>query len=573
VFERLRPFLPLGLFLFAFLFRLIGIGWGLPSDLRHQSLHPDEQVIYTHAQQIEPARLNFEPGFYNYGTLYLTVLSVASDMVGVYGEGIHPERPDTVWRHIGATHLAGRMISALAGAGTVLIVFLMMRRFLTPFGASMAALLIALAPGHVVHSRFQTVDVLATFFLACSAYFALRMLLPTTAAHDHEPTTEEAKPASEEPNLLKLAIWSGVFAGLSAGTKYTGVLGLLTLLVVVLLAHRPRSLKLFGAGTGAALLVFLITTPGVLLNTSKFWRDFAYEMQHVATGHGLIFEGYRNGFLFHIFNLIIGVGAILTLLGLIGLGISSFRRYAWALALLAFFLPYFILIGRAEVLFLRYTFPLYIGLAAGFGWLMDWGHGRQKWGVAAVVFGIVGLGGLDFGGMRGSAVMTGWMAGEDPRDSAARYLMEQAQGQPDATVGLATDPWFYTPPLYPEVGLPRWVPFTERHRLMLEAEAPRVVRYVPEVPDERFDFDSRLLTELQPDFVVVSHFEFQDPLRLHGRADVSDVARLQGQRAADFFQLLQKDYRLDRVFGAPEMRVHDLQYIRPYIQVWRRLTP
>ena len=70
--------IALALFVAALVLRWVGIGWGLPNDIRNQSLHPDEPVIWMYAQQLDPGRGDFDPSFYQYPTLYLTALKVAS---------------------------------------------------------------------------------------------------------------------------------------------------------------------------------------------------------------------------------------------------------------------------------------------------------------------------------------------------------------------------------------------------------------------------------------------------------------------------------------------------------------
>jgi hypothetical protein len=561
--ERLIRWLPALLFAFALLLRLAGIGWGLANDVRHASLHPDEPVIWLYSQNVEPARLDFDPGFYNYGTLYLTMLRVAGDMVAVYSGLPENPTPAQEWAQISKVHVAGRILSALAGAGTVLVVFLLARRFTTPMGAVFAALLVALAPGHVVHSRFQTVDVLATFFLALSALFALKLLRSSEGQRD----------AAREGDDLRVVLWAGAFAGLSTGTKYTGLLGLLTLFAALAIAKHPRAVKLAALGTATAIGVFVLSTPGVLINTATFMEHFRYEMTHTATGHGLVFEGTPPGFVFHLLNLFEGVGLMLTLLGLGGLGYAAYLRKPWSIALLAFFLPYYLLIGRAEVTFLRYTFPLYIALALGFGWLVAGAHRAGGWRRLVVALGIAGLGGLDPGGLRGSAQATAWMMGEDPRDSAARYMRQAAEGSRGdgpVRVGLVSDPWFYTPPLYPEANYPLFIPFEARMEAMARAERPSVVRFLPENPRERYDWDVRLLEELMPEFVSVASFEQRDLERLAGQQNLRPEVQLQVERARVFSERLRELYVFDRQFGEGYQMVHDMEYIRPTVWIWRK---
>jgi hypothetical protein len=128
-------------------------------------------------------------------------------------------------------------------------------------------------------------------------------------------------------------------------------------------------------------------------------------------------------------------------------------------------------------------------------------------------------------------------------------------------VGLVSDPWFYTPALYPEVGLGPWAPLGARIAAMARSERPRVVRYLPPDPRERRDWDIRLLEEVQPELVVFSSFEAYDAFRLK----VPEALR--------FYEKLERDYRLERMVGGPASRVHDLAYVRPEVFVWVRKTP
>ena len=234
--KRRTLLLGLGVFVVALAVRLVGIGWGLPNDIRNQSLHPDEPVVFAASQRIEPSHLQFVPGFYSYGTLYLTLLRMTTDVVTAYGGGPKDSSEKAMWRAVGRYHLAGRVLSALAGAATAWIVFLVLWPRTGLLGSLFGSMAMAFAPGHVVHSRFQTVDVLATFLLVVSLYFALRMLSPPDGD------------APSDRNYLKWAAWAGLFAGLSAGTKYTGILALVALAAVVIAERRKGGWKALALG-------------------------------------------------------------------------------------------------------------------------------------------------------------------------------------------------------------------------------------------------------------------------------------------------------------------------------------
>jgi hypothetical protein len=548
--RRKSLLIALGVFVFALIVRLIGLGWGLPGDQRNFSLHPDEPVVFLYSQQIEPAKFDFTPGFYNYGTLYLTLLRVSTDVAEAYGAGPTDNSGDAAYQAIGRFTKVGRVLSALAGAATALLVLLILLPRIGEVGAVAGAIAMALAPGHVVHSRFQTVDVLATCFLAASLYFALR-------------------PLKEGESYTRLAVWSGVFAGLSAGTKYTGILALLVLAVMVLV--EKRGWKPMLVGVGCALAVFVLVTPGVVTDSSAFMRDFKYEMTHTQTGHGLVFAGTPSGFVEHVKNLFVALGFFASLLGLIGIGRAAYRRHAWAIALLVFALAYYVLIGRAEVKFMRYVFPLLPVLAVGFGWLLGRAVFALKSGAQGGV--MARSGGVALIAVLGiassastTALYTAWMAGTDPRDTVAQDLRQ------DVTVGLVQDPWFYTPSFYKNSASGPFVPFEKRKEWMDAAMNPRVVRYVP-VEGERVDFDKRLLTELSPDYVVLSSFEVGDINRLLKLPSPPPEFITQIGRAEEFMDTLQTGYERWKVRGQDGTYLpHDMMYIRPIIEVWKRKT-
>lgn len=316
-----------------------------------------------------------------------------------------------------------------------------------------------------------------------------------------------------------------------------------------------------------AAIAFLVATPGAILDQQAFLRDFLGELQHSRTGHGLVFEATSPGFLYHLSNLMTGVGTTLTLFSLAALVYAAVKKKPWAIALLAFWIPYAIAIGTGEVKFIRYTFPLLIAMAIAFGWLIGQAHLRKgKWSIV-VALGIFGLAG-DTGGLFWTAQYSLAMAGTDARDEAATYLKSSPVGA-GKTVGLVSDPWFYTPPIFPLAGY-HLVPPLAIIQAMGQIKDPAVVRSLYPKPEERYDWDEHLLSDLKPDFVVFSNYESVDPERMNKAGDKGIVV----QRYESFAQALTRDYQLDRAFltsGAtawPE--TPDMMYVTPRIYVWRR---
>ncbi|MCH7944667.1 MAG: glycosyltransferase family 39 protein [Armatimonadetes bacterium] len=486
--------------------------------------------------------------------------------MAAYGGGPEDDSEGARWRAIGRYHLAGRVVSAVAGALTAVVVLLVLFPRVGAFGSLFGAAAMAFAPGHVVHSRFQTVDVLATLFLALSLFYALRLAVP------------EGEQGPDDRAYVRLALWAGVFAGLSAGTKYTGILALVALAAVLVLDVRRVRWKALAGGVAAALAAFLVTTPGAVLDSARFFEDFKYEITHTAAGHGLVFAGTSSGYIFHASNLFVCFGLILTAVSVAGLARACIKKHRWAIALVAFAIVYYVLIGRAEVKFMRYVFPLLPVLSVGFGWIVSRAHIHPKraWRAPVMVLAILALGGLGGGvtgilggGLSSTVLMTSWMVEPDARDVVAKEIQQDAE--PGDAVGLVSDPWFYTPSLFPDAGLSRAVPFELRDAKMREASDPTVVRYVPQNPDDRFDLDKRLLTELRPEYIVFSSFEWRDVDRIRMIPSPPDEYKIQIERAEEFMDALKTHYTQWKVHAREGLILpHDLMYVRPEIEVWKR---
>ncbi|MCG9894165.1 MAG: phospholipid carrier-dependent glycosyltransferase, partial [Fimbriimonadaceae bacterium] len=232
--DRSAALWALLVFAVAFGFRLFGVGWALPNADRWWSLHPDEPVNIRAARAVDPASLSFTPGFYNYGTLYLTLSKVAGSVGEAYA-GRAEGMPEPVARDRGFL-LGARILGCLAGAGLAVLVFLILLPRSNLVGAGFGAAFAAFAPGLVVHSRFATVDVPAAFFLVLSLYWAFRLIPP------------ECSPEPTGPEYLRFAAWSGLAAGASAACKYSGILVLAGLAVVVLARRTERSWQALGIG-------------------------------------------------------------------------------------------------------------------------------------------------------------------------------------------------------------------------------------------------------------------------------------------------------------------------------------
>ena len=198
----------------------------------------------------------------------------------------------------------------------------------------------------------MTVDVPTTFFVVLAFHQAIALTL--------------------SPRPMRTLLWGAFWAGCAAGSKYNAGLSLIApLMSLWLMGALPLKTRVGGsaAAIGVAGLTFALTCPGVWADSERFWSHFWYEVRHVGQGHGEIFTDTGLGWLYHINpNLSTGFGAIGLLASLLGWVVFGQRHRAlWGV--LAASLAYYLLIGAAEVRFLRYTFPLFPALAMGVGLL------------------------------------------------------------------------------------------------------------------------------------------------------------------------------------------------------------
>jgi len=466
------------------LLRLAGVRWGLPNSDHYFSYHPDE--VFVLVPSLGFAHGEWNPRFFNYGTLYLYLVGIPAVALGLAPD---PAEFPAGLRHL---HLLGRLITALMGAATVPVLYWALRgegRRL----AALAAALLALCPLHIVNSHYATVDVPATFWLTVALAIALSCA---------------ARPSGRGGLLLGMAV------GLAAATKYNAGLFLLPAALAPVLAP-PRSWRWsWGLGVlGGAVVGFIIGCP--YFWTEDFRRGVLFELQHARVGGTLAFVDTGSGWVYHLLRgLPAGLGY--GLVAAVALGVAAAvalpsRAVRLALVWSAFYL---LVIGAGRERFIRYLVPLTPFLAvlgaAGLLWPLQAlrrPHSRFIAGlVAAVVVALTAL---------YSAGLVHNVDGPDPRDQAWHEL-RPAVHEGGLRVGFVDRPWFWHPPVSPYNGGPSPYsrPFFERWN---EMEGGRLVIT---------GWDVRALTDGAPDYFVLADLEAQDLLRLRRPEVVSFLAAL-----------------------------------------------
>ncbi len=478
---------PAGLILLALLLRLLGIWWGLPTDAtwerRYFSFHPDEIFLLLPAFGFEQGDWN--PHFFNYGTLYLYLVGLPAVLFRLV--------PDSVRfpQGLAPLYLLGRMITALLGTATVLILYQVWRKEDRSL-ALYAAFLLAICPLHVINSHYATVDVPATFFITLAFLLTLRGL---------------AKPDWKTAGLAGLAV------GLAAATKYNAGLFLMPILLAPLLSRpagsagaSPTKLMWYPVVTFGALLGFVIGTP--YIGSPEFLRGFLFEWRHAQAGGTLAFVNTGPGWIYHLLRgLPFSLGYPLLVGTLVGL-IISFKSRSPALRLsLLWIIFYLFFIGFSRERFIRYLVPImpFICLIAAAGLLWMKQH-KRTWKVAAIIIMIsttlYSLGQLFSMGI--AEQQMAWI----------QIDSDILHAHPEYRIGLINTPWYYHPPVSPynagEFSKPFFEAWNKEHgdRIIVTG------------------WDKQALAASPPEVFITSDLETADSLRLRDPAALEFTSEL-----------------------------------------------
>jgi 4-amino-4-deoxy-L-arabinose transferase-like glycosyltransferase len=521
----------------ALVLRFAGLRWGLPNAAHMFSYHPDEVPLLGPVWYMLMSG-DWDPHFYNYGTCYVYLVAIIAKAGEVMG---FIPIPRGGWTEL---HLIARVLTALMGTATVYFVYLIGKHLRGGGLGLAAAALMAILPGHVVHSHYATVDVPAAFLITVMFVAVLRFFGRAE---------------------LSSYLVAGLLLGLAVATKYTVVVAVIPLIAAHFFAtdeygDAPPPLYPV-AGIVVAALAFYAATPFLLVLTDQgfrinpsFIRDVRFEIEHMRIGGTFAFINTGPGWIYHLMRSLpaamdyAGFG-----LAIIGMVLMVQRGGPVALVLFSFALPYFGLVGAGKERFLRYMMPLLPVLAISAVYALD---RLREASVpasnnrAALVAPLL-LGTACF-------VVTGWyaiqmvgiMVAADVRDQAAAWLQPYANRK--IGVGLASAPWYYTPPITPYNGGRRSI--ADFHRWQ-EDNPPYRVTVI--------GWDAAALRREHPRFFIVSDAEYADLLRLQ-RADA--VALMDSAR---------KRYRNLRAFEPapplPFLRPAKLDCPPDWLYTWPRI--
>lgn len=361
-----QSLLLISIILLATFLRLYGLNWDAGFHL-----HPDERAIVmftlplhlpgSNTEFLSPAS-QWNPHFFAYGSFPLYLLKAASNLLSMAYPSL------ATYDHI---QLVGRIISALADMGTVLLIYLFGKKLFSKKIGLIAAFFYSISVFPIQAAHFYAVDSLLTFFIAVTLYQLVNFY--------HSPS-------------FRFALCVGIFFGLSLATKISAVvlisaIGLALaadfLLLFLQTPHKPHiwfpHIPVFlrhlifkgGIITATTLVTFLVFEPYALIdfptfllhNTqqSQMTHDafiFPYTLQYVGK-LPYIYE-LKNVFLW-------GQGpviAFLTFTGTLYVTYLTLRKekvgkWPYEVIILTFFWAYFFVVGKFAVGWMRYMLPLY----------------------------------------------------------------------------------------------------------------------------------------------------------------------------------------------------------------------
>ena len=231
-----------------------------------------------------------------------------------------------------------RILDALLGSLTVLLVFEFGRRAYGWLAGFFGAAALSVAFLHVRDSHFGTLDIPLTLASTAALYIAYR----TIRSHGLRPL-----------------LLNGVSLGVAASLKYNGALVFAAIAAAQTLrarTERSRWTRLLArlaliAGVGVATLA--LTSPFLALDPGMTQHGVGYIFAHLGTA-----TAPAIGWVQLSLALWYGIDPVLVLLAVVGVGYAAWRHQPADWIILTFLLVHFALIGAGRSVFFRYADPM-----------------------------------------------------------------------------------------------------------------------------------------------------------------------------------------------------------------------
>lgn len=282
---------------------IVGIGtylrfYKLDFDFPDSFHHDERWKVQSVLNMIDTGSLH--PGYFFHPSLLLYLTFISTKILSLFDLGLDIET---------LVRLSGRVVSALAGSFTILLLYCLVSSIWEKRGGLIAAFLLAVSPLHITCSRYLKEDALLVCFMIASllaAYSCIR------------------KPS------LKNGILLGALIGLSIGSKYAGLLATPLLLILLIKSER----KVIVASIFSCMIFFFLSTPYAIFDSQLFIRGIMYEQRHLVVGNSIPVSAWSQLGLYQVLR---GVFPSFTILGtallLIGIGAwyKEKREFFWVI--------------------------------------------------------------------------------------------------------------------------------------------------------------------------------------------------------------------------------------------------
>src|SRR5262245_54776660 len=330
---------------------ILGVGallriWGITFGLPQPEARPDETIVVITALGLLFAGLN--PHFFVWPSLEFYVVAAIYRVAWEIGHlrGLYHLKFDMFKAaavNVSPFILVPRALAVAAGVTTIWLVFKLAERLFDRLTALTAAFFLAVAFVHVRDSHFGVTDVPMTALVVAAVLSLTRVIV--------------------EPTRIKRWVISGVLCGLAASTKYNGGIVLAAGFAAAGVAmtqsppnHRQQIVRGAAALAITTLAVFLCTSPFVVIDWPHFSEALRFDFDVLGRGHGIALE---RGWVHHLkFSLWNGLGAPLLVAGLAGIPLLLAISWRRAVLLGTFPLLFYIVVGRGQSVFVRYSVPL-----------------------------------------------------------------------------------------------------------------------------------------------------------------------------------------------------------------------
>jgi 4-amino-4-deoxy-L-arabinose transferase-like glycosyltransferase len=319
--------------------------WGFTFGLPNPETRPDETALVGIALLMTYSGLN--PHFFHWPSLEFYVLAAIYRVWYTIGRRVlHVFHSNYDLFQDAAAHPSGyllvpRIISVGAGVATIWIVYRVTRDLFDRSTALVASFLLAIAFLHVRDSHFGLSDVPMTFLVLAAMVPLSRLFFDPARTRDW--------------------MLAGALTGLAASTKYNGGLMVAVGLAIAAIhvatpAHRRAAVRGAGLFVACSGLAFVAGTPFSLLDFSNFAAGLRFDSEHLMSGHGVKLQ---RGWIHHLtFSLRHGLGTPLLLASIGGMLLLAVRSWKKAVAVCAFPVLYYLLLGRGYTVFVRYIVPV-----------------------------------------------------------------------------------------------------------------------------------------------------------------------------------------------------------------------